>query len=65
MLYRRYLKLAILHCTERGLMDAGLDDASDIPFALDLIVAGLPKLDRLRLVAVSLSSSATMSGSGS
>ena len=62
MLYRRYLKLAILHCTERGLVDTGLDDTSGIPFAFDLMVAGLPKLDRLQLVAAPPSPSAPSSG---
>jgi 5-methylcytosine-specific restriction endonuclease McrA len=53
LLLRRYLKMAILFCREKGLMDLPLDEAekviASLPFSLDAIPTALPPAEQLKM----------------
>jgi hypothetical protein len=51
LLYRRYLKLAIIWCTERNLLEVetALVSADTVPFAVELLPMKLPAPSQLRL----------------
>ena len=55
LLLRRYLKLAVAHATEAGLMDCPLDAApSPLPFSLTHVPRNYPPPPELRLWIVAL-----------
>jgi len=43
LILRRYLKLAIAYCYERGSMDVALADAPEVPFRLDAVPIKYPQ----------------------
>lgn len=49
LLLRRYLKLAIELCRERGLMEARLETTLDLPFSLTSVPLSYPKPNQLML----------------
>ena len=49
LLLRRYLKLAIELCRERGLMNTPLHEAPELPFALSAVPVSFPLPMQLRL----------------
>jgi hypothetical protein len=52
LLLRRYLKLAIEMCQEKGCMETHLTEAPDLPFALTAVPKAYPKPSELRLWVV-------------
>ena len=54
LLLRRYLKLAIEHCSEHGLMEQPVAEASDLPFALHALPRSFPPPSTLVLWTVPL-----------
>jgi len=49
LLLRRYLKLAIELCRERGLMEANLEATPELPFSLSHVPLSYPKPSQLTL----------------
>ena len=49
LLLRRYLKLAIELCRERGLMETKIDNVPDLPFSISSVPLSYPKPNQLTL----------------
>jgi 5-methylcytosine-specific restriction endonuclease McrA len=54
LLLRRYLKLAIELCQEKGIMETELSDAPELPISLSAIPISYPQPDQLKLWTIKL-----------